>query len=231
MTRDAPLCPAAHRDDRPRRAADGLVLCWWHRDRLERHLAELPSLHTACEAALAGRSGTNAAGPVSGSTEPSWAVSDAPSAARAHIRIELVSWVRIGLEEGPWTWVPEDTLPAMSAWLVSRVDWYAARPWADEMARTIADTHGEARRAAYPDPAHRVALGPCPEPDCAGTLVATVRRTDALLPSTIDCDHDAEHAWTADQWHALGRRMARPPLVRRAVDRLAARVLDRPAPA
>lgn len=226
MTRDAPLCPAPHRDDRPRQAADGLVLCWWHRDRLERHLAELPALHQACEAALLGRSGTNTVGPVSGTHEPSWAVCDAPSAAREHIRVELVSWVRIGLDEGPWQAVPADTVTAMATWLVTRVDWYAARPWADEVARTIADTHGEAYRAAYPDPLHRVAIGTCPEDDCPGTLVATVRRTDALLPSTIDCDHDAEHCWTADQWHALGRRMVRPAWKPTAVDTLVRRVVD-----
>lgn len=225
MTRDAPLCPAPHRDDRPRQAADGLLLCWWHRDRLERHLAQLPALWQACEAALLGRSGTNATGPVSGSTEPSWAVCDAPSAAREHIRVELVSWVRVVLEEGPWTQAPHDRLEALSAWLVARVDWCSARPWADEMARTIADTHGEAFRAAYPDPLHRVALGPCVEDGCAGTLVATVRRSDSLLPSTIDCDHDPEHCWTADQWHALGRRM-RVPLRPASVGTLVRRVLD-----
>lgn len=206
MTRDAPLCPAPHRDDRPRQAADGLVLCLWHRDRLHRHLRELPGLWHACEAALAGRSGTNTTGPVSGSTEPSWAVYDAPVAAREHIRVELHAWVRVGLEEGPWQQQPPDRLDALATWLANRVDWYAARQWADEMARTIADTWHEARRAAYPDPIHRVILGPCVE-DCPGTLVATVRRSDSLLPSTIDCDHDPDHAWTADTWHALGRRM------------------------
>uniref|UniRef100_UPI00200D0BA6 hypothetical protein n=1 Tax=Escherichia coli TaxID=562 RepID=UPI00200D0BA6 len=75
MTRDAPLCPAPHRDDRPRAAADGLVLCLFHRDRLERHVAELPALYDACGAARAGLGGASSVGPVSGSTEPSWAVS------------------------------------------------------------------------------------------------------------------------------------------------------------
>lgn len=207
MTRDVPLCPAPHRDDRPRRAADGIVLCQWHRDRLERHLAQLPALWKACEAALVGRSGTNTAGPVSGSHEPSWAVSDAPSAARTHITVELQSWVQVVLEEGPWTVVPHDRLEALAAWLVARVDWCAARPWADEMARTIADTHGEAWRAAYPNPARRIDLGPCPEDGCEGQMVAWVRPADALLPSVVACDVDDDHQWTADQWHALGRRL------------------------
>ena len=208
------LCRSPHRDDHPRLAADGLRLCLWHRDRLERHVAELPALYDACGAALTGRGGASSAGPVSGTTEPSWAVSDAPSAARTHIRVELTSWVRIGLEEGPWTQAPRNTVPALASWVVSRTDWYAARPWADEIARTITDTWHEARTAAYPNPRSRVRLGPCPEDGCDGTLIATVRRADDLLPSTVDCtappaDDDERHTWTADEWHALGRRISR----------------------
>ena len=97
---------------------------------------------------------------------------------------------------------------------MSRTDWYAARPWADEMARTITDTWHEARTAAYPNPRSRVRLGQCPEPGCDGTLWATVRRSDDLLPSTVDCPRrrpttTERHTWTADEWHALGRRISR----------------------
>ena len=207
MTMAGPvLCPAPHREDAPKRAADGLILCLWHRDRLERHLAELPALHQACEATLLGRGGTNGAGPVSGSQEPSWAVSDAPSHARQAIAVELHTWTRIVLDEGPWTVPPADTLTSLAAWLVARVDWCCARPWADEMARTIADTHREAWAAAYPNPARRIDLGPCVEAGCEGRLVAYVRPADSLLPATVDCDVDPEHTWPADQWQQLGRR-------------------------
>ena len=88
MTMAGPvLCPAPHRDDTPRRAADGLILCLWHRDRLERHLAELPALHQACEATLLGRTGTNGDGPVSEHPQPSWAVHGAPAAARGPVGV------------------------------------------------------------------------------------------------------------------------------------------------
>ena len=213
MTATAPLlCPRTHRDDTPRRAAPGLALCWGCRDRLEWHLAELPALHQACAAALRGRSGANTAGPVSWHPEPSWAVLDDPVAARTHIEVELHTWCRIVLDEGPWTVPPADDLRAIAAWLTARVDWCAARPWADEIARTIDDTWAEARRAAYPDPAHRIDVGPCPESGCDGRLIASMRRSDQLLPSDIRCsvhgaDEDDPHAWTADQWHALGRRL------------------------
>lgn len=201
------LCPADHRDDKPRRAADGLLLCIWHRDRLERHLAELPALYVACEATLAGRSGTNTTGPVSGTAEPSWAVSDRPSAAREHVRVFLHGWVRVVLEEGPWQVAPADRIPALAAWLVARTDWLAAREWASEVALNAAETHSEARRAAYPEPVSRAKLGRCPEENCDGNLTAIVRRADSLLPTTVRCDVSDEHVWTADQWQALGRRM------------------------
>ena len=88
MTMAGPvLCPAPHREDAPKRAADGLILCLWHRDRLERHLAELPALHQACEATLLGRTGTNGDGPVSEHPQPSWAVHGAPAAARGPVGV------------------------------------------------------------------------------------------------------------------------------------------------
>lgn len=207
-TRQQPaLCPAAHRDDSPRRAADGMLLCLWHRDRLERHIAELPSLYRACELTLAPGSSASAAGPISGTTDPGLSLSVASVAAREHIRAELHGWCRITLDEGPWDQAPADRLETMAAWLVVRVDWLSARPWADEVARTIADTHGEARRAAYPNPVRVVPIGRCPEDDCEGELTAVVRQADSLLPSDVRCDVNPEHLWTADQWHALGRRM------------------------
>lgn len=213
MTTTPVLCPAQHRDDAPRRAADGLVLCTSCRDRLERHLAELPALHRACERMLVPSGRANGAGPVSGTTEPSWAVSDAPAHAREVIRVELVAWTRVVLEEGPWQVAPPDTLTGMAAWLILRTDWMAARPWADEVARTIADTRNEAWRAAYPNPIKRVRVGECPEPGCEGELHAVVRDQDDLLPATILCDvagRDPEdpHEWTPEEWRELRRRMA-----------------------
>ena len=215
MTRTQPvLCPAPHRDDTPRRAADGLILCLWHRDRLERHLAELPALHQACEATLLGRGGTNGAGPVSGTTEPSWAVSDASSAARQHIVLVLEDWCRIVMTERGLA-KPPATLTGRAAYLVISVDWLSASRYAAEITDSVATAHSEAWNAAYPNPAKRVRLGHCPMPGCEGDLTAIVREHDQLLPASIRCDatrdNDEPHTWEPDQWSALRRRMIRTP--------------------
>lgn len=210
------LCPMPHRpapdgSERHAAAADGLVLCRWHRDRLARHIALMPALYDAVAHALvrAGRGGDL----VTVTRDPGISLDQAAVDARDHIRHELVSYVRLCHEEGPWSTWPEDTVAAMSAWLVVRCDWLAARPWACEAAGMLAYTWGEAMRAAYPDGARRIPCGPCPEPGCDGQLVAVVRDTDDLLPSTVRCDAPAEedqsrHEWPADQWPALGRRIA-----------------------
>ena len=112
---------------------------------------------------------------------------------------------------------PADTVPDMARWIGRNLTWYAARPWIDEMARVFGETADEATAAVQPDRARRVPIGDCPERviddqgqdvgRCTGMLFALIRPNDPLLPADIRCT-SGEHRWTADQWHALGRRVA-----------------------
>ncbi len=211
MTRAVPmpLCPMPHAPDhdgseRHVQAADGLVLCRWHRDRLARQITRMPALHAALADALVatGRRGD----PVTVTRDPGIDLDPRAVAARDHIRAELASYVRICHEEGPWSSWPDDTIPAMAGWLVVRADWLAARDWADEAARSIDYTWREGWRVAYPDGSRRILLGPCPQPGCDGEIAATVRDADDLLPSVVRCtDQEEPHEWPADRWPALGR--------------------------
>ena len=203
----ASTCLATHRDGRDRLALPGLRLCQGCRHRLTRHLAELPALHDACGLALAGTGAAHRGDPVTHRRDPGLNLSQAAVAAREHIRVELVSWCRIALEEGPWDVAPPDRVPVMAGWLVARVEWLAAREYADEIARTIADTHAEARAAAYPSGTRRIVLGPCVEGGCAGTMSAIMHADADLLPGVIRCDADEPHEWAAHEWIALGRRI------------------------
>lgn len=200
------LCLTAH-DDRERLAAPGLRLCHGCRDRLERHVAELPALYRECELALAGTRGKGDSDPVTHRRDPGLVLSIPAMQAREHVRVELSSWVRIGLDEGPWDQAPADTITAMAVWIVGRLDWYAARDYADEVARTFADTHAEAWSAAYPSGASRIDIAACVEDECAGMLSAYVRSDDDLLPAVIRCSADAEHAWASGDWRSLERRI------------------------
>jgi hypothetical protein len=138
--------------------------------------------------------------------------------AREHIRVTLVGWVRVAQEERPKaTGWPLDEVADMACWVGRNLTWYAGREWVDEMARTFATTVDEAKAAIQPDRARRMEIGRCPERltddegqdagVCTGTLFALIRPADSLLPCDIRCTTDGEHRWTADQWHALGRRL------------------------
>lgn len=112
-------------------------------------------------------------------------------------------------------------LSTHAAWLAGHVAGLDALAELSRVARSLEEVVRQTRPA-------RVKISPCPEDGCGGTLKATVRRDEDLLPSTIVCDADGEHAWTTWAWHALGRRVApfRPVAVRRLLTALADDVYD-----
>jgi hypothetical protein len=219
VTDDTCIAPHRHDPDRPRRAVDGLRLCPGHLEGLRRDLRELPRMHTELVGRLlevgdqVGRTGRGDAVGI--------ALSDTVVRTRDHIRATLVSWAQVALEEGPWEVAPPNDLATIGAWLDDRAEWFAAREWADEIVRNLTETIAEARAALHPNSVYRVELGPCPEvagedqERCPGMVIAFMRRQDDVLPSVVRCTErgdqgeDEPHAWTADRWHALGRRMGR----------------------
>jgi len=115
--------------------------------------------------------------------------------------------VRMVVEERDLTIWPADTVPAMSAWLLSHVDWLAAHEAAEEWAAEWESLRSQARRAAHPSGVRRFDVCRCVEADCPGTLTVVLRPVDDLLPSAISCDVDPDHVWSSGQWVALGRRI------------------------
>ena len=129
--------------------------------------------------------------------------------ARSTIRAVLVSWcLLIGEERGHA--LPEDTLPAMGAYVAKNADWLAANEeYAGHAADELHDLVRMAHPIAYPTGARVFPVGPCVEPDCEGTIRAILRRVDSLLPSSLVCDVDEAHAWPASEWLTLGRKLRR----------------------
>lgn len=223
------LCPLEHRNDpeRPRRAHYGL-LCTGHYRRLGDDLASLPGLHDTLSAYLV-RTGGGDGGRHSDSDAIGINLDPDVVRARDHIRVTLVAWTRIALEEGPWCYAPDDQPRAIVEWLAARIGWMTAQPWADEFATNIGETVREARAQVQPNAVYRVELGPCPQPvverdedgavtivACQGTVVAVMRKAASKeqLPSEVVCtahgeDDEEPHTWGPMQWHALGRRMGR----------------------
>lgn len=201
--------------DQPRRALDGLQVCAGCESRTREAIAKMPALWTMLAQYLTG--GSRPAGEfVRSSPTPGLTLNDRVSTARTDILNHLHCWARIGLDEGPWTpaAAPTDAPASIAAWIVTRLDWYLAHDWADEFVRESINLARTAENLRQPATIRRFEVGPCPEPDCGGTLLTELRPTDSLLPSLIWCDKapmDDDgvqlHQWPADQWYQLGRKI------------------------
>lgn len=97
--------------------------------------------------------------------------------ARAHLRGLLVSWTRMAHDEevrssDPRDGLPEDNLPAISRWLLWRVDGLmlheAAADVVDEITSAVAHCHRTIDR-----PPDRQYLGDCKESECDGRIYAS----------------------------------------------------------
>ena len=198
------LCPMPH--DEPAQAADGLRLCRGCVRRLRRDIGQHPDLYDELGRRMANLGASNS-GPVSGTKDPQINLDPRIVKARDNIVHDLHGWTRIVTEERGLAG-PDDERPRVVAtWLTNHVDWLAAQPFAEEIARDFRDTSSEAWRLAYPPGRRRIVVGQCVEVGCAGIITAIVAATDELYPSTIVCDLDDAHVWPAREWVKLGRRI------------------------
>lgn len=203
-------CPAPHRDGRDRTPAPGLRLCHGCRQRLGTAIAAMPDLDLDLELALI-RADNTQSEPITHRKDPGLVLNQAALEARIAIRQELVATVRMVNEErGLSTW-PKESTPGMVGYLMRHVDWLAAHEAAEDWVMEWTDLQRQARRAAHPSGIRRFELAPCIEVDCGGILIAILRPSDDLLPSSISCDANAQHQWQPREWIALGRRIHGTP--------------------
>ena len=219
----------------PREVRDSAYLCRGCRTRLERLLAELPSLHDDLgEALTSARRRPRGKGRSSGLN-----LEDAVVKARDHVRAWLFGWVRVVAEDRGVTLPLSEQPDTLAHWLGRHVDWLAHQPFADEVLVNLEETHREARWARQivpprrfplklpdgslihcPVPAEGPVLPDAARPTCSGVVEATVREDSALLPSQIGCSGDPAHRWAPHQWPAFGRHV-RPTLDTQAMAVLA----------
>ena len=209
----------------PREAAPGFRLCWVCKDWLAKHLHELIELAPDLEEAMS-RANSAAAERVSGSPTMVAELDMRAAGIRWQIHHDMVATIRLVMEErGLRAITRGPDIAGMARWLLNHVDWLAAHPSAAERAAEAATWPELARSAIHPNPAKHVKIGPCIKEGCIGILSAIVKPQDSLLPSEIVCswwrdldeadrearleDGEQPHVWRADQWHALGRQMAR----------------------
>lgn len=121
---------------------------------------------------------------------------------RGDLRLALATAVRFCVEEGvrnsdPGPEWPEDTLPAMSRWLLWRIDGLALNDMGEEFARQVRDAVNACRRV-IDKPPDRAYAGPCPE--CKRDLY---HRHDAAEVRCAGCgqkwDVGEVNAWMAQR--------------------------------
>lgn len=196
-------CPLNHR---PRETAPGLNLCHTCRDQLEQHIAELPALDHDLETALT-HTDQRPNDPIRHRPDPGLTLNLTALEARTAIRQQLNATTRMIIDERHLTTHPQPNVPALATFVTRHADWLAAHEEAQTWANEYAQLHSQARRAAHPTGTRRIALAPCIEPDCQGTLHAHLRPADDILPSTISCDGTQPHTYEPHDWIALGRRI------------------------
>jgi hypothetical protein len=145
------------------------------------------------------------------------------SAAASELRAHLVGWVRLVAEERGWA-LPEDTLDAMSRWMLHHVEWLRHHQAGHDCVEELTGDMRTARRV-IDVPANRttVPVGPCPEvtpPDpmfmvdarvpttvshCPGEVRAYIPNTDTQ-PARLECSA-CHTVWESWQWLRAGRRI------------------------
>lgn len=171
---------------------------------LEQALAELPAQYRGLSVVA---SGGSAGAKVSGSPEARLPINPAAAEARRDILWKLVSWLRLIAEERGISEPTSNDIGVVTCWLLVHLRWACAQPWVDEFALELRGMRARALSLLFPSGRRRITVGSCVETGCPGVLTATVARTDDVLPSSVDCDLDPEHAWSSSQWPVLGRRL------------------------
>jgi len=126
--------------------------------------------------------------------------------AKAHER--LAWWALMVIRGRHLHHLVDIDVKALCAFLLIHTDWLADYPKALADLETSATDLGAI--AAQNQPRHQD-VGPCPGTTnnlpCPGTVKATIRRDDDLLPSELACDATPRHAWPAGEWRVLERRL------------------------
>lgn len=146
-------------------------------DKLTRALAETPWLDTELETTITGRKGVDyRRSDGTPSTEHRLPVHMAASNARGHLKATLVAWVKFCHDENirhqsPRHGLPADTAPAMSRWLMWRIDGLAFHDIGPEAVDEITKAVRDGKRV-IDRPADKWYAGPC---DCGVDLYARAK--------------------------------------------------------
>ena len=186
-------------------------LCRWHATRARKAVESIPQAYYSLAAKLQPTGGTlgSIAAP---SRDPGLNLDHRVVCCRSDMRNTTSTWARVVIEERQVT-APQDDIGHVCAFLSAHLDWSLRQPWGHQHALDLIGVWETGRSLLDPNPVRRFAVGPCPE--CSGMLIAYLRPQDSLLPHEVVCDISPvedgfpTHAWTADKWLTLGRKIRR----------------------
>lgn len=181
-------------------------------DQLARALGDVPWLDGELETSTSRQQGIDyrRVGGGSGGKKPAerpLPVSWAPSEARTHLKALLVSWVRLCAAEdvrnsSPHPGLPDDNLPAISRWLMWRIDGLLLHDAGHDAVEEITDAVAKCHRL-IDRPADQEFYGPC---ECGRDLYA---KPNAPQVKCRACDRTYDTAEMAEWMRAqvVGRLM------------------------
>lgn len=156
------------------------------------------------------------------SAETRLPLSERASQEMASLRALLVSWCLLLRDEAGAT-IPADSIPAMATHCRCWLDWLAKHPAVGEMVDELRQQWRAVETAIDLPRETRAAVGPCPQPDCLGAVVA-IFPVDEWRPPVCRC-RECGAQWDTTQWRHLGQRMERG-IDEEAARRMLARVFD-----
>ncbi len=178
-----------------RATRDEAFMCDDCGDELARLLGDVPAIVEDLDITITGQRGKAPASGRSATTALPW--NDKAAVVLQALRNELVNAVRTCIEDqvrnsSPYPGWPDDTLPAISAWLLWRVDGLAFHEEGPGLMRRLASIEGRAIRAVDRRPDVQY-LGSCIAPSCDGGIYAEVgdlvghcRRPECRAPYKVD---------------------------------------------
>lgn len=202
-------CPLVHAE--PAESTVGR-LCRWHATRARKAVESIPQAYYALATRLQ-PTGQGLGSIPTHTMDPGLNLDHRVVACRSDMRNTTSTWARVVIEERQVT-APQDDIGHICAFLSAHLDWSLRQPWGHQHALDLIGVWETSRSLLDPNPVRRFAVGPCPE-YCSGTLIAYLRPQDSLLPHEVVCDQSPvedgfpTHAWTADKWLTLGRKIRR----------------------
>lgn len=197
LTAGCPLDPC-NRPNHP-----GWTICTHHAWTLEQALAETPALVHELHTTLARQRG-NTTGHGARSADKPLPYDTRASEALWILRDTLAGWA----VEMHLTVQPRHTTEAIGRALLAHHLHLVIHIDAGQAVDEITTATREGWRIVQPSNRGRISLpDPCPEPDCAHRMWATMHDVDDPRPNLVWCDAPERHEWRPEQWLRLGHRL------------------------